>query len=178
MTHQLFVLIVSTHILIPCALNAVEPKPKKAVQPRLNQVYVKVIMPGDPVDRDKDRPVVESWIAEDLKQLGQAKFTAVTGWVPLDLSPLETTDLWDGKLGKQFYCPVGADIERAKGPIIKVHVSGWSPGGGFVSVPVKDEPGSRVIAAVKELETEQGMPNVVILVGPPLEKPAVVDHKK
>ena len=129
-------------------------------------------MPADPADRDKDRPVVESWIAEDLKKLGQARFTAVTGWVPLDLSPLAATDVWDGVLGKQSYCPVGADIERAKGPIITVHLSGWSPGGAFLNVPLKDEPGSRVIAAVKDLKSEQGMPYVAVLIAPPLETPA------
>jgi hypothetical protein len=178
MTRQLLVLIVSTLILVPNAPKAEEPTPKKAAQPRLNQVYVKVIMPADPADRDKDRPIVESWIAEALKKRGQARFTAVTGWVPLDLSPLESTDVWDGELGKQSYCPVGADIERAKGPIIKVHLSGWSPGGAFLIVPLKDEPGSRVIAAVKDLKSEQGMPYVAVLIGPPPEKPAVVDHKK
>ena len=172
MTRQQFVLIVSMLILVPCALNAVEPTPKKAAQPRLNQVYVKVIMPADPADRDKDRPVVESWIAEDLKKLGQAKFTAVTGWVPLNLSPLESTDVWNGELGKQSYCPVGADIERAKGPIIKVHLSGWSPGGAFLIVPLKDEPGSRVIAAVKDIKSEQGMPYVAAFIGPPPQKTA------
>ena len=172
MTRQQFVLIVSMLILVPCTLNAVEPTPKKATQPRLNQVYVKVIMPADLADRDKDRPVVESWIAEDLKKLGQAKFTAVTGWVPLNLSPLESTDVWNGELGKQSYCPVGADIERAKGPIIKVHLSGWSPGGAFLIVPLKDEPGSRVIAAVKDLKSEQGMPYVAVFIGPPPQKTA------
>lgn len=165
-------------ILVPCTLNAVEPTPRKAAQPRLNQVYVKVIMPAAPADRNKDRPVVESWIAEDLKKRGQARFTAVTGWVPLDLSPFESTNVWDGKLGKQSYCPVGADIERTKGPIIKVHVRGWSPGGGYVIVSLRDEPGSRVIAAVKELKTEQGMPYVAIFIGPPPQKPNTPTDRK
>ena len=178
MTRQLLVLIVSTVILVSYAVKAEEPTPKKAVPPRLNQVYVKVIMPTDLADRDKDRPVVEFWIAEDLKELGQAKFTAVTGWVPLDLSPLESTDVWDGELGKQCYCPVGADIERAKSPIIKVHVSGWSPGGGFVIVSLRDEPGSRAIAAVKELKTEHGMPYVAVCIGPPPQKPAAPTNSK
>jgi hypothetical protein len=136
-------------------------------------VYVKIIMPTDSADRDQDRPVVESWIAEDLTKLGQAKFTAVTGWVPLDLSPFEATHVWDGeKLGDILYCPVGADIpDRAKSRI-KVLLIGWSPGGADVTVSLKDEPGSRVIAAVEELKTEQGMPYVAVLIGPPPEKPA------
>ena len=177
-TRQLLASIVSTLTLVPYAVFAQEPAPRKADKPKHNQVYVKIIMPTDRADRDKDRPVVESWIAEDLKKRGQAKFTAVTAWVSLNLSPLEATDVWDGVLGKQSYCPVGADIERAKGPIIKINLSGWSPGGAFLTVPLKDEPGSRVIAAVNGFMSEQGMPHVAILVGPPPEKPAVVDHNK
>ena len=158
MNRQSLVLLVSMLILIPCELSAVEPTPKRAAQPRLNQVYVKVIMPADPADRDVDLPDVEAWIAEDLNKLGQTKFTAVTGWVPLNLAPLETTDVWNGELGKHSYCPVSADIERAKAPILKIHLSGWSPGGAFSHVSLKDEPGSRVIAAVKDLKSERGMP--------------------
>ncbi len=164
--------VVSVLAVIPYAVSAQKEAPQTVAATKSNQVYVKIIMPTDPADRDKDRPVVESWIAEDLKKLGQAKFTAVTGWVPLDLSPLEATDVWDGVLGKQFYCPVGADIpDRAEGRI-KVHLSGWSPGGVFVTVSLTDEPGTRVIAAVEELKTEQGLPYVAVLIGPPPEKPA------
>ena len=190
MTRQLLMLIVSTLILMPCALNAQE---QKAAEPKLNQVYVKIIMPADPtVHAKKDRPVVESWIADDLKKLGQAKFTAVTGWLSLNLCPLTgipvRDSIWDGKLGDgklgdgkdKHYCPVGADIpDRTKGRI-KVLVDGWSPGGAKVTVSLTDEPGSRGIAAVKELKTKQGMPYVAVLIGPPHEKPAAspTDGKK
>jgi len=183
MTRQLLVLIVSTLILIPYAMKAEEPTPKKAAQPKFNQVYAKIIMPTDPADRDKDRPVVESWIAEDLKKLGQARFTAVTGWVPLDLSPFEATNVWDGKLGDKSHCPVCADIpDRAEGRI-KVLLKGWHPGGAYVTVSLTDEPGSREIAAGEHLdsETEQRRPfaHVAVLIGPPPEKPAApTDHKK
>jgi hypothetical protein len=179
MTRQLLVLIVSTLILVPCAMKAEEPTPKKAAPPEFNQVYVKLIMPSALADRDQERPVVESWIAEDLKKRRQAKFAAVTGWVPLDLSPLEATHVWDGgKLGDVLYCPVGADIpDRAEGRI-KVLLIGWSPGGADVTVSLKDEPGSRAIAAVEELTTEQGMPSVAVLIGPPPEKPAAPTDRK
>jgi hypothetical protein len=177
MTRQLLVLIVSTLILFPYAAKAKEPTPERAAQPEFNQVYVKIIMPTDPADRDKNRPVVESWIAEDLKKLGQAKFTAVTGWVPLDLSPFEATSVWDG-VGDKPYCPVGADIrERAEGRI-KVLLSGWHPGGAFVTASLTDEPGSRAIAAVEQLKMEQGMPYVAVLIGPPAEKPAAPTDRK
>jgi hypothetical protein len=178
MTQQCLVLIVCTLTLVPYAVEAQEPAPKKAAQPKFNQVYVKLIMPTDPADGDKDRPVVESWIAEDLKKLGQARFTAVTEWVPLNLSPDEATRVWDGTLGDKAYCPVGADIpERAEGRI-KVHLSGWSPGGAFATVLLVDEPGSRAMAAVKELKTDQGMPYVAVLIGLPPEDPAAPTDRK
>jgi hypothetical protein len=171
------VLIVSTLTLFPCAVKAEEPAPKEAAPPA-NQVYVKIIMPTDPADGDKDRPLVESWIAEDLKKRGQAKFTAVTGWVALDLSPLEATHVWDGTRSDRTYCRVGADIpERAKGRI-QVFLSGWSPGGAFANASLADEPGSRALAAVEELKTEHGMPYVAVLIGPPAEKPAAATERK
>ena len=141
-------------------------------------MYVKIIMPIDPADRDKDRPVVETWIAEDLKKRGRAKFTAVTRWVPLDLSPFEATSVWDGE-GDTTYFPVGADTpEQAEGRI-KVLLSGWHPGGAFVTTSLTDEPGSRAITAVEEYKTEKGMPFVVVLIGPPAENPAApTDQKK
>lgn len=179
MTQQRLALIVSTLALVSWAVSAQEPTPKGAVQPQSNQVYVKIIMPADPTDRGKDRPVVESWIAEDLKKLGQARFTAVTEWVPLNLSPFEATHVWDGeKRGDVLYCPVGGDIpDRAKGRI-KVLLKGWHPGGAEVTVSLTDEPGSRAIAVVERAKSEQGMPYVAVLIGPPPEKPAVTGHKK
>ena len=183
MIRQQLVLIVSTLILVPCALKAQEPTAKKTAQPKSNRVYVKIIMPTDPDDRDKNRPVVESWIAKDLKKLGQTQFSAVTGWVAVVLCPLSGIPLgdsvWDGKLGDKHYCPVGADIpERAKGSI-KVLLDGWSPGGAEVTVSLTDEPGSRAIAGVKAQKTEKGMPYVAVLIGPPPENPATAtDGKK
>ena len=171
--------VVSALVLVPYAVKAQEPTPKKAAQPKPNQVYVKIIMPTDPADRDQDRPVVESWIAEDLKKRGQARFTAVTEWVPLDTSSFGATDVWRGQLGDKSYCPVGADIpERAEGRI-KVLLVGWHPGGAEVTASLTDEPGSRAIAAVEELKTDQGMPYVAVLIGPPPENPAApTDPKK
>jgi hypothetical protein len=179
MTRQLLVLIVGTLTLVSYAAKAEEATPKKAPQPDFNRVYVKIIMPTDPADRDKDCPTVESWIAENLKKRGQAKFAAVTGWVPLDLSPLEATHVWDGgKLDDILYCPVGADIpDRAEGRI-KVLLTGWSPGGARATASLTDEPGSRAIAAVKGITTEQGMPYVAFLIGPPDEKPTARTDRK
>src|SRR2546421_3381723 len=79
--------------------------PKKGAVPKSNQVYVKVFLPTDPAARDKDRPVVESWIAGQLKKRGQAKFTAATAWVPIAVKGDESTRVWDGNLdGKGWGC--------------------------------------------------------------------------
>lgn len=182
MTRQLMALIVGTLTLVPYTVNASEPTPKTAAQPEFNQVHVKIIMPTEPADHHMNRPVVESWIAEDMKKFGQSNFTAVTGWVPLDLSPFGATDVWDGTLGDKHHCPVGADIPERPEDRIKVQLSGWSPGGAFVTVSLKDEPGSRVVAAVKQCEntykTLKGMPYVAVLIGPPVEKPAAETIRK
>ena len=179
-TRQLLVLIVSTVTLVPYAVHAQEATANKVAQTKSNEVYVKILMPTAPVNRDKDRTAVESWIAEDLKKRGQAKFFAVTQWVRLDLTPFEATDVWDGNLGdKQSYCPVFTDIpERANGRI-KVILRGWGPGGTDVTASMADEPGSRAIVAVKEHKTENGMPFVAVFIGPPLDKhTAQTDIKK
>src|SRR5262245_4329600 len=163
--------VVSALAVVPYAVKAQKPTPKKGALPKSNQVYVKIILPTDPATRDKDRPVVESWIAEQLKKRGQSKFTAATEWMPLVEKRFESTPVWDGKLdGKQCNCPVAGDIpERADGHI-KVLLDGWGPGGARVTVSLTDEPGSRAIAAVEQAETEQGLPYVAVLIGPPPEK--------
>jgi hypothetical protein len=176
--------VVSALAVVPYAGEAQKPMPKKDALPKSNQVYVKIILPIDPAKRDKDLPVVESWIAEHLKQRGQSKFTAATAWVPLVEKRFESTDVWDGgNLGDKqsvYYCPVhGSILERRDGRI-KVLLDGWSPDAGRgVTVSLTDEPGSREVAAVERIKTEQGMPYVAVLIGPPPEKPAApTDHKK
>jgi len=173
--------IVSALAVVPYAVETQEPTPKKGALPKSNQVYVKIILPGDLATRDTDRPVVESWIAEQLKKRGQSKFTAATGWVPLDVKGEEATTVWRGRLdGKTWGCPVGGQIvERADGRM-KVLLDGWAPVAGWgVTISLKDEPGSREIAAVEKFKTEQGLPYVAVLIGPPPDNPAApADHKK
>ena len=172
--------VVSALAVVPYAGEAQKPTPKKGALPKSNQVYVKIIWPTDPATRDKDRPVVESWIAEQLKKRGQSKFTAATAWVPLADKGEEATRVWDGKLdGEPWGCPTtGRIVERADGRI-KVLLWGWGPGGTMVTVSLKDEPGSRAIAAVEELKDDSGLPYVAVLIGPPPETPAApTDHKK
>jgi hypothetical protein len=149
--------VVGVLAVFPDAVIAQQETPKKVAAPLANQVYVKI--------------VVESWIAEDLKKRGQVKFMAVTEWVPLDLSPFEGTNLWyGGKVGNTHYCPVGADIpDRAKGRI-KVYAIGWSPGPVDVTASLVDEPGSREIAVVERMKTDQGQPYIAVLIGPPAQR--------
>ncbi len=166
--------------VVPDNVKAQKPTPKKGALSKSNQVYVKIILPTDPATRDKGRPVVEAWITEQLKKRGQPKYTAATAWVPLARKWDESTPVWDGRLdNKQCNCPVFGDIpERADGRI-KVLLNGWGPCLVEVTVSLRDEPGSRAIAAVDQARTEQGLPYVAVLIGPPPEKPAApTDHKK
>jgi hypothetical protein len=168
--------VVSALAVVPGAGEAQKAKS----QPKSNQVYVKVIWPTDRANRDKDRPVVEAWIAEQLKKRGQAKFSAVTAWVPLAVNGDESTSVWNGALqNRNSMCPVsGQIVERADGRI-KVRLEGWIPVPYGVTVGLADEPGSREIAEVGRIKTEQGLPYVAVLIGPPPEKSAAAtDHKK
>src|SRR5260370_19995033 len=141
--------VVSALAVVPYAVEAQKPTRKKGALPKSNHVYVKIILPTDPATRDKDRPVVESWIAEQLKKRGRSKFTAATGWVPLVEKRFESTPEWDGRLDdKQCNCPVDGDIPGRADGRIKVLLKGWAPFGAGVTVSLKDEPGSREIAAV------------------------------
>jgi hypothetical protein len=171
--------VVSALAVVPYAVKAQKATPNKGELTILNQVYVKIILPTDPATREKGGPVVESWIAQQLKKRGQSNFTAATAWVPLVVKIFEATDVWDGRLDEKTWgCPVGGVVERADGRI-KVLLSGWSPGGARVTVSLTDEPGSREIAAVEGVKTEEGLPYVAVLIGPPPEKPAApTDHKK
>jgi hypothetical protein len=90
--------VASVLAVVPYAGEAQKPTPKKDALPKSNQVYVKIIWPIDPATRDKDRPVVESWIAEQLKKRGQTKFTAVTAWVPLAVKGEKSKPVWVGNL--------------------------------------------------------------------------------
>jgi len=171
-----FTTVISTLAVVVVAANAQETMPKQVAPPESNQVYVKIILPTDPPDGDKDR-VVESWVAKGLKKRGQAKFSATTKWVSLDRGEFESTWVWDGN--PIHACPVDAQITEGADDHIKVLLRGWHPGGTDIIVSLTDEPGSRAIAAVEELKTEHGMPYVVVLIGPPPEIPAAsTDGKK
>ena len=172
--------VISALAVAPDALKAQKPTPEEGALPKSSQVYVKIIWPIAPATHDKNRPIVESWIVEQLKMRGQAKFTAATAWVRLAGKGEKSTMVWDAILDdERCGCPVAGKIaERAEGRI-KVRLGGWYPGGAEVVVSLKDEPGSREIAAVDEVTWAQGLPYVAVLIGPPPEKLiAPTEHKK
>jgi hypothetical protein len=71
----------------------------------------------------------------------------------------------------------GQIAEQADGRF-KTRLDGWGPDLVRVTVSLKDEPGSRAIAAVDELKGDSGLPYVAVLIGPPPEKTAApTDHK-
>jgi hypothetical protein len=168
--------IVSALAVVPYAVQAQKLTPEKGTLPKPNQVYVKIIWPADPATRDRDRPIVESWIAEQLKKRGQTKFTAATAWVPL---ADRKGEVWDAVLeGQLCGCPVVRQIVARADGRIKVRLDGWRPAFTSLTVSLPDEPGSREIAAVEKFKTEQGLPYVAVLIGPPPEKSAAQTDKK
>ena len=167
----------STLAAFACGVTAQAQAIEKGAPKAPNQVFVKIILPVAHATPGKDRPVVESWIAEQLRQRGQSEFTAATAWVPLaDATDelLSPADVWDGTLdGKAWACPVSADIvERVDGRIT-VRVHGWAPVPGVeANLTLNDEPGSRVLTAVKPSKTPQELPYVAVLIGPAPNPPA------
>src|SRR4051794_9313366 len=103
--------VVSALAVVPYDVEAQKATPEKGALPKSNEVYVKIIWPTEPTNRDKDRPAVESWIAEQLKKRGQTRFTAATAWVPLtdqeEYRGERFTRVWIGTLdGEGCACPV------------------------------------------------------------------------
>ena len=124
MARQLLALIVSTLTLVPYAMKAEEPTSKKAARPKSNQVYVKIMLPTDLAARDKDRPIVESWIAEQIEKRAESRYTAATAWVPLVQTGEKFEDptlVWEGG------CRVHAEITERKDGRIEVFLDGWAP---------------------------------------------------
>lgn len=156
------------------AVNAQTPSANKGTLPDYNQVYVKLILPTGPVKGKTNRPVVESWIAEQLKKRGQSNFTAATEWVPLDATGEEPTAVWDGRLDNEDWgWPVGGGVAKRADGRVEVFLDGWAPVYAGVTISLTDEPGSREIRAVERAKKDQGMPYVAVLIGPPAhhEKP-------
>ena len=167
------------------------PKPESITRQQFNQVFVKVIVPVTSRTPKQDGPAVESWVAEQLKQLGESEYFAVTDWVPVCDGLLEDdivdNQVWDGRLaGIHPYCDVGGDIPQRKDGRVVVSVGGWTPIGGRARISMPDEPGSRAVSPVrmgvgeegegtkigKRTEMEEGLPYVAIIIVPPPQKGA------
>lgn len=161
-------------------LLAQAPAAAPIARQRFNQVFVKVIVPVTPNTPKQDGPVVESWVAEQLKQLGESEYFAVTGWVPVCDGLLEddivNNDVWDGRLkGKHRYCPVGGDIPERENGRLLVNLRGWTPGGDEANIGLPDEPGSRAVGPVRlgrgkkvsRSKIEEGLPYVAVMIAPP-----------
>ncbi|QDT03938.1 hypothetical protein K227x_23240 [Rubripirellula lacrimiformis] len=165
-------------------LPAQSSTPVSIARQRFNQVFVKVIMPVTARTVMQDGPVVESWVAEQLKELGGSEYFAVTGWVPICDGLLADDEVdncvWDGRLvgeSSVTFCHVGGDLPERKDGRVLVLVRGWDPGGGHETrVTLVDEPGTRVVEPVLPRSTlgkrvpipgEQPLAYVAVLIGPP-----------
>ena len=161
-------------------LSAQEPTPQSIARRPFNQVFVKVIMPVTASTPKQDGPVVEAWVAEQLKQLGESEVFAVTKWVPVcdGLLSDDKVDnrVWDGSLGKASFCPVGGDLPERKDGRVLVSVVGWSPGAVEARAWLADEPGARTVEPARghsasgvkrQVQGEKPIAYVAILIGPP-----------
>lgn len=171
-------LVINMVAAIATELPAQAPTPESSARERFNQVFVKVIVPVTPHTPKQGGPVVESWVAEQLKQLGESEYFAVTDWVPV-CDGLLADDIVDNRvrlIGKLPYCPVGGDIPERENGRLLVSVGGFTPGGGDANIRLPDEPGSRAVGPVrllvgkedgKRIKIEEGLPYVAVIVGPP-----------
>jgi len=165
-------------------LPAQNPTPASIARQRFNQVFVKVIMPVTARTPKQDGPAVESWVAGQLKELGESEYFAVTDWVPVCDGLLEDdevdNDIWSGQLvGKKSgnFCRVGGDLPERKDGRVLVLVGGWDPGGSHeVKVTLVDEPGTRAVEPVlpysargkrKTIPGEKPLAYVAVLIVPP-----------
>jgi len=176
-------LIFNVAAAIAGGLPAQDPTPESTARRRFNQVFVKVIVPVTSRTSKQDGPVVESWVAEQLQQLGESEYFAVTDWVPVCDGLLEDdivdNDVWDGRLvGKHSYCPVGGDIPERENGRVLVNVAGWLPFGGCeANITLRDEPGSRAVGPVQVLvgkektpvkvDGVERLPYVAVIIAPP-----------
>lgn len=165
-------------------LSAQDPTPGAIARRQFNQVFVKVIVPVTARTPKQAGPVVESWVEDQLKSLGESEYFAVTNWVPICdglLSDAEVNNrVWSGCLvGKNSirFCPVEGDLPNRKDGRVLVLVGGWDPGGGHeAKVSMVDEPGTRAVEPVlpysahretKAIPGKKPLAYVAILIGPP-----------
>jgi len=165
-------------------LPAQTPTSEATARQKLNQVFVKVIVPVTERTPKQDGPVIESWVARQLKEAGESEYFAVTDWVPVCDGLLAddevTNDVWSGQLfGKKTgnFCPVSGDLPERKDGRVLVLVGGWDPGGGHEArMTLMDEPGIRAVEPVLPASARRDRTQtkgvkpiayVAVLIGPP-----------
>ena len=166
---------------VAAEVSAQDHQPEPTTRHQFNQVFVKLIMPGTSGNPEQNDPVVESWIAGELKKLGETEYFAVTDWVPVCDALLEDdvvdNHVWGGgRLNQIQYCPVCGDIPDRKNGRLLVNVSGWLPLSGCeANINLADEPGNRAISPLqigvgegqKPMKIEESLPYVVVIIAPP-----------
>ena len=173
-------------------LPAQDAPPESIARQQFNQVFVIVMMPVTARTPKQDGPVVEAWVAEQLKQSGESEYFAVTNWVPVCDALLEDDEVdnrvWGGSLGNASFCPVGGDIPERKDGRVLVSVAGWAPVAGYEArVTMADETGNRTVEPVlyhspsgekKQVQGEKPMAFVAVLIGPPPRERATSHSKE
>ena len=177
-------LVLYTFMTFAAELPAQSPTSASIARRRFNQVFVKVIMPVSARTPRQAGPAVESWVAEQLKVLGESEYFAVTDWAPV-CDGLLTDDevdnrVWSGCLvGNDAgrFCPVDGDLPERKDGRVMVLVGGWDPGGGSEArVTLVDEPGTRAVEPVlppsargerKAIPGGKPLAYVAVMIGPP-----------
>lgn len=177
-----YVLLVTLYTLTPFVtpLPDQDESPESIARRQFNQVFVKVIMPVTERTPKQDGPVIEAWVAEQLKQSDESEYFAVTNWVPVCdglLSDDEVDNrIWGGSLGKASFCPVGGDLPERENGRVLVSVVGWSPAPVEARVWLADEPGTRAVEPAvgyspdgvkRQVQGEKPIAYVAILIGPP-----------
>jgi hypothetical protein len=176
-----FLLAIFTFTPYVAELPAQDATPESIARRQFNQVFVKVIIPVTARTPKQNGPVIEAWVAEQLKILGECEYFAVTSWVPvcdgLLVDDIVDNDVWSGSLGNASFCPVGGDIPERKDGSVLVSIGGWAPVGRYEArIRLADEPGTRAVEPVlhhapsgekKQFPGERPMAYVAFLVGPP-----------
>ena len=164
----------------PVKLETLKVDPEKRETPKknlgglrvseTNAVYAKVILAVKALD-DGDQPVLESWIAKELRKRGATDLRAVTDWVRLT-DGADSTSVWEAKLdGELSGCPVDGQVgERTADGKVQVTLSGWSPFGANVrGNTLPDEIGSRGIAIVDPGRADEVKSYVALMIAPALQ---------